>query len=79
MVLHLNGLGRIDLSGMLTMRAVLDDLDLPVIVADVPAHGRRLVSRVLPADILDSDGHNGTIGPTGGRPSDSSTTSDGEP
>ncbi len=48
-VLHLSGLGRIDLSGMTTIRAVLADIGLPVTVTDVPEHGRRLVSRVLPA------------------------------
>ncbi len=58
LVLHLNELGRIDLSGMLTIRAVLDDLHLPVTVADVPQHSRRLVSRVLPENCLapDADG-----------------------
>lgn len=52
MVLHLSGLGRIDLSGMLTIRTVVDDLDLPVTVTDVPEHSRRLVARVLPESCL---------------------------
>jgi SulP family sulfate permease len=52
MVLHLNELGRIDLSGMLTIRAILDELTLPTTVADVPAHGRRLATRVLPRERL---------------------------
>ncbi|MFP5370298.1 MAG: SulP family inorganic anion transporter [Actinomycetes bacterium] len=56
MVLHLNELGRIDLSGMLAIRAVLEDLRLPVTVADVPVHGRRLASRVLPPGCLGPDG-----------------------
>jgi SulP family sulfate permease len=59
MVLHLNGLGRIDLSGMLTIRAILDDLHLPVAVADVPEHSRRLVARVLPDSCLIPDGDDG--------------------
>jgi sulfate permease, SulP family len=50
LVLPLNELGRIDLSGMLTIRALLDDLSLPVTVADVPEHGERLAARVLPPD-----------------------------
>ncbi|MFD2093199.1 SulP family inorganic anion transporter [Blastococcus deserti] len=54
-VLHLNELGRIDLSGMLTIRAVLQDLHLPVTLGDVPQHGRRLVSRVLPEVSLPPD------------------------
>jgi SulP family sulfate permease len=49
LVLHLSGLGRIDLSGMLAVRALLSDtVHIPVTVADVPAHGQRLVTRVLP-------------------------------
>jgi SulP family sulfate permease len=52
LVLHLNELGRIDLSGMLTIRAILTDLNLPVTVADVPRHGQRLASRVLPQSCL---------------------------
>jgi sulfate permease, SulP family len=64
LVLHLNELGRIDLSGMLTIRAVLDDLHLPVTVADVPEHSRRLVSRVLPESRLAPDPDDpGTGGP----------------
>lgn len=51
LVLHLSGLGRIDLSGMLAVRALLSDtVDIPVHVADVPAHGQRLMTRVLPLD-----------------------------
>jgi SulP family sulfate permease len=59
MVLHLNELGRIDLSGMLAVRSLLDDLHLPATVADVPEHGRRLVSRVLPERCLESAGDDG--------------------
>ncbi len=68
MVLHLNGLGRIDLSGMLTIRGVLEDLRLPVVVVDVPEHSRRLVSRVLPQTCLGADG--------GGRASERTPTAD---
>jgi sulfate permease, SulP family len=60
MVLHLNELGRIDLSGMLTIRAVLDDLSLPATITDVPEHGRRLVRRVLPDSYLVPDQADGT-------------------
>jgi SulP family sulfate permease len=53
LVLHLDGLGRIDLSGMLAVRALLTDtVHIPVSIADVPAHGHRLVSRVLPSDCV---------------------------
>lgn len=65
-VLHLNELGRIDLSGMLTLRAVLDDLSLPVSVADVPQHGRRLVARVLLQGRVTYDG-DGTVDVPDGR------------
>ncbi len=81
-VLHLNGLGRIDLSGMLTIRAVLDDLHLPVTLADVPKHGQRLVSRVLSEASLTPDSDDGARDATGdgatdgGRDPDSTTTSD---
>ncbi|MDP9459072.1 MAG: SulP family inorganic anion transporter [Actinomycetota bacterium] len=73
MVLHLNELGRIDLSGMLAIRAVLDDLRLPVTVADVPVHGRRLASRVLPTRCLGPQGGEGdgsTTGTAEGAPED---------
>ena len=63
MVLYLSGLGRIDLSGMLTIRAVLEDLHLPVTVTDVPEHSRRLVSRVLPEDCLAPDADGTTAAP----------------
>lgn len=56
LVLHLNELGRIDLSGMLTIRGVVEDLPLPVVVVDVPEHSRRLVTRVLPQTCLEADG-----------------------
>lgn len=78
-VLHLNELGRIDLSGMLTIRAVLNDLQLPVTVADVPQHGHRLVARVLPEASVTSDRDDGTGDATddrttGRRDPDSTTT-----
>jgi SulP family sulfate permease len=68
LVLHLNGLGRIDLSGMLAIRALLSDtVPIPVTIADVPAHGRRLVSRVLPGECLSPrGGGRGTSPPTSG-------------
>jgi SulP family sulfate permease len=66
-VIHLSGLGRIDLSGMVTIRAIVDDLGLPVAVADVPEHSRRLVSRVLPDACLvpDADSTSTTEGRAG--------------
>jgi SulP family sulfate permease len=79
MVLHLNGLGRIDLSGMLTVRAIIDDLGLPVTVADVPEHSRRLVSRVLPEACLvpEADSAGTPDGrPADGRPADDGTSGD---
>ena len=57
---------------MLTIRAVLDDLHLPVTLGDVPEHGRRLVSRVLRETSVMPDRDDGT----GGRTTDSTTTSD---
>jgi SulP family sulfate permease len=51
LVLHLDGLGRLDLTGALALRAVLDDAlaaGVEVRLADVPPHLRRIVSRVLP-------------------------------
>jgi hypothetical protein len=67
MVLHLSGLGRIDLSGMLMIHAVLDDLDLPVTLGDVPEHSRRLVARVLPEHFVVPDTDCSGPGGTGGR------------
>ena len=77
MVLHLSRLGRIDLSGMLMIRAVLDDLDLPVTVADVPEHSRRLVARVLPKHCLVPDADRSARGAAGGRVPDDIRTTDG--
>jgi sulfate permease, SulP family len=50
LVLHLDGLGRIDLSGALMLRAVVDDAkdaNLEVQFADVPFHAEKIVARVL--------------------------------
>lgn len=51
-VVHLSGLGRIDLSGMTAVRSLLDSFDIPVSITDVPAHGRRLSARLLPDTCL---------------------------
>ncbi|HET8680867.1 MAG TPA: SulP family inorganic anion transporter, partial [Micromonosporaceae bacterium] len=51
LVLHCDGLGRIDLTGALALRAVLDDAraaGLTVELVDVAPQARRIVSRVLP-------------------------------
>lgn len=51
LVVHLDGLGRLDLTGALALRSVLDDAiaaDVEVRLADVPPQVRRIVSRVLP-------------------------------
>jgi SulP family sulfate permease len=56
-VLHLSGLGRIDLSGMLAVRSLVEDtFDVPVTIADVPGHGQRLVTRLLPKTCLAPEG-----------------------
>lgn len=52
LVLHCEGLGRIDLTGALALRAVLNDAqaaNLVVELTDVPPHVRRLLSRVMPS------------------------------
>lgn len=51
-VVHLSGLGRIDLSGMMAVRSLVDTFEMPVSITDVPAHGRRLVARLLPDTCL---------------------------
>jgi SulP family sulfate permease len=51
LVVHCEGLGRIDLTGALALRAVLEDAKLAgvtVELVDVPPHARRVISRVLP-------------------------------
>lgn len=51
LVLHCDGLGRIDLTGALALRAVFGDAraaGLTVELVDVAPHARRLLSRVLP-------------------------------
>jgi SulP family sulfate permease len=50
LVLHCDGLGRIDLTGALALRAVLLDAraaGMRVEVVDIPPHAQRIVSRVL--------------------------------
>jgi anti-anti-sigma regulatory factor len=50
LVIHLDGLGRIDLSGALMMRAVVEDAEaagLEVRFEDVPPHAVKIVERVL--------------------------------
>jgi SulP family sulfate permease len=50
LVVHLDGLGRIDVSGALGLRAVLEQAEeagLRAEVCDVPPHAKRLVHRVL--------------------------------
>lgn len=51
LVLHCEGMGRIDLTGALALRAVLNDAqaaDLVVELTNVPPQLRRLLSRVMP-------------------------------
>ena len=50
LVVHLDGLGRIDLSGALMLRAVVEDAEaagLEVRFAEVPPHAVKIVGRVL--------------------------------
>ncbi len=50
LVIHLGGLGRIDLSGALVLQDVLDraeELGLEVELADAPSHARRILDSVL--------------------------------
>ncbi|MCH7562324.1 MAG: SulP family inorganic anion transporter [Gemmatimonadetes bacterium] len=50
LVIHLGGLGRIDLSGALVLRDILDratDLKLEVEITDVPWHAQRILESVL--------------------------------
>ena len=50
LIVHLDGLGRIDVSGALGLRAVLEQAEeagLRTAVCDVPPHAKRLVHRVL--------------------------------
>jgi SulP family sulfate permease len=57
LVVHLDGLGRIDLTGALALRSLLDDAlaaGVEVRLADVPPQTRRIVSRVLP-DLMPPD------------------------
>jgi SulP family sulfate permease len=52
LVVHCDGLGRIDLTGALALRAVLAEARLAGVAVElvgVPPHAERLVSRVLPA------------------------------
>jgi SulP family sulfate permease len=52
LVVHCDGLGRIDLTGALALRAVLDDAsaaNMEVELRDVPPHACRIIGRVLPA------------------------------
>ena len=52
LVLHLDGLGRIDITGALALREVLDEArlaGLEIEIIDVPPHLRRLVERVVTA------------------------------
>jgi SulP family sulfate permease len=51
LVLHCDGLGRIDLTGALALRAVIEEArlaDVTVELVDVPPHAHRILSRVLP-------------------------------
>jgi len=50
LVIHLGGLGRIDLSGALVLQEILEragELDLEVELADVPSHAHRILKSVL--------------------------------
>jgi len=61
LVVHCDGLGRIDLTGALALRAVLDDAQaagVDVQLVDVPPQAQRLISAVLPGratPVVDSD------------------------
>jgi SulP family sulfate permease len=60
LVLHCDGLGRIDLTGALALQAVLEEAQLagvPVDLVDVPPHARRVLSGVLPGVLADAAGH----------------------
>jgi len=65
LTLHLDGLGRIDLSGALVLKSLVDDAraHLIVTVDGVPPHARPLMRRVLPEASSTDDG--------GGRPAGS--------
>jgi sulfate permease, SulP family len=54
LVVHCDGLGRIDLTGALALRTVLGDAraaGMDVQLVDVPDHARRILSRVLPGRV----------------------------
>jgi SulP family sulfate permease len=55
--IDLSGLGRIDLSGMLALRAIIDDLTVryPVDVVGIPPTAERLLGRVLPEHASSAD------------------------
>jgi SulP family sulfate permease len=58
LVVHCDGLGRIDLTGALALRAVLEDARLAgvtVDLVDVPPHAQRVLSRVLPGSSAEPD------------------------
>jgi SulP family sulfate permease len=60
LVVHLDGLGRIDLSGALALRTLLADAraaGLETAVADVPPRARRVVSRVVLKETDPLGGH----------------------
>ena len=50
LIIHLDGLGRIDVSGALGLRAVLEQAEeagLHTTVTDVPPQARKIIRRVL--------------------------------
>lgn len=62
LVLHCDGLGRIDLTGALALRSVLDDAraaGVAIELVDVAPQARRLVSRVLPDYGASTSDHQG--------------------
>lgn len=65
LVLHCDGLGRIDLTGGLALRAVFRDAEAAGVIVefvDIPPHARRLLSRVLPCGIPDPAPESGASG-----------------
>jgi SulP family sulfate permease len=64
-VIHLDGVGRLDVSAALALRGVIElaeSAGLEAVVTGVPGHARRVVQGVLERDLGD-----GAYGPPGGR------------
>jgi predicted protein tyrosine phosphatase len=51
LIVHCRGLGRVDLTGALVLRALLNDAaaaEMDTELRDVPPHAERVIARVLP-------------------------------